>query len=128
MWRGGYNIEAGYDFRTAVSNHTPYFAYHHDVNIATTSDSQAILEIPIYTKMVHRHLFREQLQRFCFDGSAINSAIKMIKDVDDGVYLMIGHTKGEHDFNKIEEFFKYLSQDKNVHSMTLQQLVLEWVG
>ena len=110
--------DRGYDFSECTHQIQPYYVGRTNPAV---EDSGDVMEIPIYANK-HGH-------RWVLDGMQGNElaiwyyTCDDIEKHNDNYYVMVGHSKGEHDYKKIEEQLKILALGSTNQWLTLSDAV-----
>lgn len=106
--------DRGYNFSKCIHQIQPYFAGR--INPAV-EDVSAIMEIPIYANKYGK--------RWMLDGKLGNELANWyytcddIEKLNENYYIMVGHSKESHDYQKIEQQLKILALGNTNQWMTL---------
>lgn len=78
VWKGGYDSEHGFDFRSAFSANEPYWASPYQVNYLAPPGEEEVLELPIAT---------HEGGRLSLDGLESERLIRLLRKIEGGERL-----------------------------------------
>jgi SAM-dependent methyltransferase len=169
VYAGGHSTERGYDYRSAYSDHQPYFANPYDPQLKAPPSDWQLIELPIFTFAPGRRWFMDngegpqiarRLSRFlrahargarrpqrpplpCLlallsasvsprshrvNGDAPRQGASQAtvpdpdQDLERGYFVMIGHTKADHDVAAITRNLRELRDSHGVEFITLSEM------
>ena len=122
VFAGGCSRERGYDFRLARFRHQPYFANRFDPQLLSPPGERGLVEIPVFTFLPG--------ERWFLDGNEgpriAERLLRYLRFRPTGQggrsFVMIGHTKASHDFERIGEGLRKLEKTGRFAFVTLSDM------
>jgi hypothetical protein len=119
VYCGGVSEKRGYDFSNSLSRHQPYFCNLNDPQYK--DQNSLMIEMPICTFPQKGRWFLDNNTAHTFGRQFLYANAKMFS-FDKNIYVLIGHSKGEHDYNAITRQLKLITRIPNTKFVTLSEL------
>lgn len=142
------SAERGYDYSHAYSDHSPYWPSRYDPQLKAPPAERKLIEIPVFVFKpgekwcldgTEGARFAQRLLRHLGQQRELSSEIyRLLKRVrsfvglkepereqslvSHGYFVLIGHTKGEPDFEGIRQNLRFLKADRRLQWVTLSEM------
>lgn len=119
IYRGGKSKDRGYDFSKCRSFNRPYKADMKDPQNSDDKNSP-VIELPITTYRKGERWFLDNDEADVFGSRFINLNKKYFEQ-EKNYFVLIGHSKGKHNYKGIEEQLRIISSCPNTKFSTISE-------
>ena len=122
VFAGGCSRDRGYDFRLARSRHQPYFANRFDPQLLAPPGERGLVEIPVFTFLPGERWFLDGNEGPRIADRLLRYLRFRLAGQGNRSFVMIGHTKASHDFERIGEGLRKLARTGRFAFVTLSEM------
>lgn len=123
VYSGGKSKERGYDFSKCRYANMPYWASKNDPQKCGLIDYD-IIELPITVWKRGERWFLDNSEAKVFASRFLQLNFKYFQN-NQNYFVLIGHSKGEHDYKHIDKQLGILNKYPNVHFTTITESLVD---
>lgn len=125
VYRGGKSADRGYNFERCIYANKPYTADERDPQLEHhVNKEEWITELPITTWKKDRRWFLDNEEAEKFAKRFLYFPSSLFEN-ENNFFVMIGHSKGKHDYDKIADQLEILKNYPNVNFTTIGESINE---